>query len=350
LKTKCIAILVALIYANAATVFAGREAINIVGSSTVFPFAKVVAERFGRSTPFKSPTVESTGTGGGFKQFCKGVGIQHPDISNASRRIKRSELALCQKNGVKDIIEVLFGYDGIVLANSVVAPQINLSRRQIYLALAKKIPDPVDRRMLVKNPHVYWSDIDPEFPRIKILVYGPPTTSGTRDAYVELVMEGGCSEFPWLREMKTNKPGRFKRACHILREDGAFVEAGENDNLIVQKLIANPNAMGIFGFSFLDQNSDRVKASAIDGALPGFDSIADGSYPISRPLYFYVKKAHIGVVPGIEKYLSEFASEQTLGDEGYLADKGMVPLGVDIRKDIRLRIRNLQVVPSVNLQ
>ncbi len=335
MKFPLVASLWFFVFASPAAESAGRDVINIVGSSTVFPFAKVVAERFGKSTQYRSPTVESTGTGGGFKEFCRGLGIGHPDIVNASRRIKPSEFARCQRNGVKDIIEVLFGYDGIVLANSVVAPQIDLSRRQVYLALAKMVPDPAGREKLVKNPHGLWSDIDPQLPDTKILVFGPPTTSGTRDAYVELVMEGGCVKFEWLRAIKVKDPARYKRACHLLREDGAFVEAGENDNLIVQKLRANPRAMGIFGFSFLDQNSDKVKASAIDGSAPTFATIADGRYPISRPLYFYVKKAHVGVVPGIRAYLTEFTSERSLGDEGYLADKGMVPLGADMRNNLR---------------
>ena len=234
--------------------FAARDSISIVGSSTVFPFSKVVAERFGKSTSFKSPTVESTGTGGGFKEFCKGVGTLHPDISNASRRIKQSEFEMCQANGVKDIIEVLIGYDGIVLANSVKAKKVALTRKDIFLALAKDVPNPDGSATLVKNPYKTWKDVNASLPATKIEVLGPPSTSGTRDAFVELAMEGGCKKFDWIKALKKKDKPKYKEICHLIREDGHFIEAGENDNLIVQKLNANKNALGIFGFSFLDQN------------------------------------------------------------------------------------------------
>jgi phosphate transport system substrate-binding protein len=304
---------------------AGRDYISIVGSSTVYPFSTVVAEKFGK-TRGRTPKVESTGSGGGMKLFCAGVGVKHPDISNASRRIKQSEFEKCQKNGVTDIIEVKIGYDGIVMANSKRAKQLTMSRKDIYLALAKDIPDPSGSEKLVPNPHKTWKDVNKDFPATKIEVLGPPPTSGTRDAFVELAMEGGCKKFDWIKAMKQKDKNRYKSVCHTIREDGHFIEAGENDNLIVQKLEANPDAMGVFGFSFLDQNSDKVQGSIIDGKSPTFEAIADGSYPVSRPLYFYVKKAHIGVIPGIKEFLAEFTSDKAWGDEGYLTDKGLIPM------------------------
>lgn len=327
--------------------FAAKDSISIVGSSTVFPFSKVVAERYGKATSFKTPTVESTGTGGGFKEFCKGVEVATPDITNASRRIKQAELDQCKANGVTEIVEVLIGYDGIVLANSKEAKQFNLSRKQIFLALAKKVPDPKGGDALVDNPYVNWSDIDKSMPATKIRVLGPPPTSGTRDAFVELAMEGGCKSFDSIAALEKTDSNRYKEICHILREDGAFVEAGENDNLIVQKLGADPTALGIFGFSFLDQNSDKVQASKIDGEEPSFDSIADGIYPVSRPLYFYVKKAHVGVIPGIKEFLAEFTSERAWGEEGYLAEKGMIPLASAKRKQIGAAVKNLEILTKL---
>lgn len=300
-----------------------RDQLRIVGSSTVYPFATVVAEEFGRSTEFKTPIVESTGTGGGLKLFCAGVGVEHPDITNASRRIKASEVELCQKNGVTSITEVKVGYDGIVLANSKQAPHQNLSLRQVFLALAKQVPMP--NGDLVPNPHRTWKDVDPALPDVKIEVLGPPPTSGTRDAFNELALEGGCKSFPELAALKKTDKGRYKQTCHSVREDGAYVEAGENDNLIVQKLVANPNAFGVFGYSFLDQNADRIQGSTVDGVEPSFDNIASGAYPVSRSLYFYVKNAHVASIPGMQEYLAEFTSEKAFGEYGYLADKGLIP-------------------------
>ena len=301
-----------------------RDYISIVGSSTVYPFATVVAEQFGKTSSFKTPKIESTGSGGGLKLFCSGVGVEHPDITNASRRIKMSEVELCAKNGVSEIIEVKIGYDGIAFANSKKAPQMTISRKDIYLALAAEVPGP--NGTFVKNAAQTWADVNPSLPRTKIEVLGPPPTSGTRDAFVELVMEEGCGEFEAISALKKSDKARHKQLCQSVREDGTYVEAGENDNLIVQKLDANPNAFGIFGFSFLDQNTDKLQGSKVDGVEATFDNIADGSYPVSRPLFFYVKKAHIGVIPGIEEFLAEFTSEKAWGDEGYLADKGMIPM------------------------
>lgn len=304
---------------------AARNYLNIVGSSTVYPFSTVVAEQFGKTTQFKAPKVESTGTGGGFKLFCAGVGAKHPDIVNASRRIKPSEVAECAKNGAQDIVELKIGYDGIVLANSRRAPQLQLGLRQLWLALAKEVPDG-DSQQTKPNPYSTWKDVDPRLPAEKIEVLGPPPTSGTRDAFVELGLEGGCNAFEWIKALKTSDEKRHKALCQTVREDGAFIEAGENDNLIVQKLAANPAAFGIFGFSFLEQNSEKVQGSLIDGVAASVESISKGSYPLSRPLYVYVKKAHVGVVPGLAEYLAEFTSPRAWGPEGYLEDKGMIAL------------------------
>lgn len=323
------------------TSMAERDYISIVGSSTVYPFSTVVAERFGKSTRYRTPKVESTGSGGGFKLFCSGVGDTTPDITNASRAIKLSEIKLCSDNGVREIVEVMIGYDGIVLANSVKSPQMTLSRKDIYLALAKKVPSPKGGDTLVDNPYKTWKEINPAFPANKIEVLGPPPTSGTRDAFVELAMEGGCQAIPFLKAMKKKQPERFKAICHGMREDGAYVEAGENDNLIVQKLGANPKALGIFGFSFLEQNSDKVQGSTIDGQAPTFDAIAEGGYSVSRSLYFYVKKAHVGVIPGIKDYLAEFISERAMGEDGYLADKGMIPMQEEERAKVVANVQNL---------
>ncbi|MFX4220062.1 MAG: PstS family phosphate ABC transporter substrate-binding protein [Thalassobaculum sp.] len=312
-----------------------RDQIRIVGSSTVFPFATVVAENFGKTTGFKTPVIESTGSGGGLKLFCQGVGTEHPDFTNASRRIKKSEVELCASNGVTDVTEIKIGYDGIVLANSKAAETYNLSRQDIFMALAKEVP--VDGK-LVPNPYTKWSEINPSLPDTEIEVLGPPPTSGTRDAFVELVMREGAEQFPMLKEMGKKE---FRAVSDSMREDGRFVEAGENDNLIVQKLEANPAALGIFGFSFLDQNADKVHGSVIDGSAPSFDAIADGSYPVSRSLFFYMKNAHVGVIPGMKEYVAEFTSEKAAGQEGYLTDKGLIPLPADDLKSYRSAGENL---------
>ncbi|MBV1863517.1 MAG: substrate-binding domain-containing protein [Rhodobacteraceae bacterium] len=307
-----------------------RDQINIVGSSTVFPFSTTVAERFGKSTNFKTPVVESTGSGGGLKLFCAGVGEKFPDITNASRRIKSSEVERCATNGVKDIVEVMIGFDGIAFANSTQAAQMSLSLRDIFLALAKNVPNGDGTTQ--PNPYSTWNQVNPELPEVKIEVLGPPPTSGTRDAFAELAMEGGCKSFDWIKALKKSDKPAYKSLCHTLREDGAYIEAGENDNLIVQKLQANSAAFGIFGYSFLEQNSDVVQGSTVNGVAPEFEEIAGGNYPIARSLYFYVKKAHIGMIPGIQEFLGEFTAEDTWGDEGYLADKGLIPLSTSERK------------------
>jgi len=363
----------AIVGAATTTQAAGRDNISIVGSSTVYPFATVVAERFGRSTDFKTPKIESTGSGGGLKLFCKGVGANTPDITNASRRIKKSEYDDCQGNGVTEIVEVLIGYDGIALANSREAPQLKLSMKDVYLALAKDIPGPDGK--LIPNPNKTWKDVDPILPATTIEVLGPPPTSGTRDAFAELAMGGGAKMIPQLKALKElgadqadqikaamaglglpaglyqalqEQKGRapkgedvFETLAYAVREDGAYIEAGENDNLIVQKLEANPDAVGIFGFSFLEENGDKVQGSIVDGVIPNFDTIASGDYPVSRPLFFYIKKAHVGKIPGIQEYAEEFTSARAMGEDGYLPEKGLIPLEDDELKKVQATVKAL---------
>jgi phosphate transport system substrate-binding protein len=317
-----------------------RDTVEVVGSSTVYPFATVVAERYGRATGKPTPKIESTGSGGGLKLFCSGVGVSFPDITNSSRRIKLSEFDKCASNGVNEVIEIKVGYDGIVLANSVKADVLNIERKDIFLALAKMVPGNSDGE-LIENPYKTWQDVNPVLPNTKIEVLGPPPTSGTRDAFAELAMEGGCEKVSWIAAMKKKDKNQYKAICHSIREDGAYIEAGENDNLIVQKLNANPDAFGVFGFSFLEQNADKVQGSLIEGVVPTFDTIADKSYPVSRPLYFYVKQAHVDVVPGIAGYLKEFTSEKAFGEEGYLTDKGMIPMSAEMRQQTRNTAKSL---------
>jgi len=310
-----------------APVAEGRDQIKIVGSSTVYPFAATVAENFGRTTAFKTPVVESTGSGGGLKLFCAGVGKNHPDITNASRRIKASEVENCAKNDINDIVEAKVGYDGIVFANSRKSDRIDLTLQDVFLALAKDVPD--GNGGTQPNPYKTWNEVNSALPNLKIEVMGPPPTSGTRDAFVELAMEGGCKSFPWIKELKNTNKTAYKSLCHTIREDEAFVEAGENDNLIVQKLNANPDAFGVFGFSFLEQNADIVQGNLINGKAPTFENISSGDYPVSRSLYFYVKKDNIGKVSGITEYLAEFMSPRASGQDGYLADKGLIPMNAE---------------------
>lgn len=332
LLTTAVAILITTLPALA------RNQINIVGSSTVFPFSTTVAERFGKSTEFKTPVVESTGSGGGMKLFCSGVGENTPDITNASRRIKSSEAEKCAANGVTPI-EAKIGFDGIVLANSRTSGRMEITRKQIFLALAKNIPNAGGE--IVPNPYSMWSEIDSSLPAVKIEVLGPPPTSGTRDAFAELALEGGCKQIDFIKAMKKVDKSAYKALCHTIREDGAYIEAGENDNLIVQKLQANPAAFGVFGYSFLDQNSDTMQGSIVGGIKPEFEEIASGNYPIARSLYFYVKKEHIDLVPGITEFMKEFTEDDTWGEDGYLVDKGLIPMSENSRKEWAKKINGL---------
>jgi len=334
----CAAIAATISNANAA----GRDTISIVGSSTVYPFATVVAETYGKKTGENTPKIESTGSGGGMKLFCSGDGIDTPDITNASRRMKKSEFDQCHQNGVTNITEALIGFDGIVIANSNAAAQLELTRKDIFLALAKDVPASDGSETLVPNPNTTWKDINASLPAIRIEVLGPPPTSGTRDAFAELALEGGCKKIEWIKAMKKKDKPRYKAICHSVREDGAYIEAGENDNLIVQKLIKNADALGVFGFSFLEENADKIQGSLIDGMIPEFESIASGEYPVSRPLYFYIKNSHVGKVPGILEFATEFMSEDASGEEGYLLDRGLIPLSPEKHENMEKRVTGLE--------
>lgn len=323
----------ALMAAAMAGAAQARDQVQVVGSSTVFPFATAVAEEVGKQGGGKTPIVESTGTGGGFKLFCSGGGDSTPDVANASRAIKSSEKEQCASNKAGDIIEVKIGYDGIVLANSRSAPRLSLTVKEIYLALAKEIP--TEDGKTIPNPYKTWKDINASLPDTKIEVMGPPPTSGTRDALVELALEAGCKTFPWVKALADDYKASFTKICHTIREDGSYIDAGENDNLIIQKLAANPAAVGIFGYSFLDQNSDKVQGSLIGDVEPSFDNIANGSYKISRPLFIYVKAPHLESVPGLKPFLAEFISEKAWGPDGYLSEKGLIPLPDEERAKVR---------------
>ena len=320
------ALFASALFGSAAMAQSSRDYISIVGSSTVYPFTTTVAEQFGKAGKFKTPKVEQTGTGGGIKLFCGGVGVQFPDIANASRAIKPAEADSCSKAGVKDFVEIRIGYDGIVVASSSKGKPYKLTRKDIYLALAKQIPDPANPTTLIANPNKTWNQVNSSLPADKIEVLGPPPTSGTRDAFAELVLEAGCTTYPWLKSLKDVDEARYKRVCQGIREDGAYIEAGENDNLIVQKLEANPKALGIFGYSFLEENISQLQGATVDGVAPTFDNIAISKYPVSRPLFIYVKKAHLGVIPGLREFITEYVSDRAMGGEGYLADKGLVPM------------------------
>jgi len=318
-----------------------REYMYIVGSSTVYPFAKAVADKLATSSLAQPPKIRSTGSGLGFQLFCAGTGPEHPDITNASRRIKKSEFDQCRSNGVMNIVEVKIGYDGIVVAQSKNSPPLQLTRNDIFRALARTIPSPDDEEKLIPNPCKTWKDVNPALPDRKIEVYGPPTTSGTRDAFAELAMESGCESFAVIIGMKKKDKKKYKEICCTLREDGAYIEAGENDNLIVQRLEANPDAVGIFGFSFLDQNSDKIQGALVEGINPSYGSIESETYPLSRSLFFYVKKNRIGTIPGIEEYLTEFTSENAWGPGGYLVSGGLVSLPGEEREKSRSLSRSL---------
>lgn len=319
-------------FANMAT---ARE-VKIVGSSTVFPYTQAVAEEFARSGG-KAPTVESTGTGGGMKIFCAGVGEAHPDITGASRAMTASEKELCDKNGVTDVTEVLLGYDGLSIANSRKGPKFNLTKSQIFQALASEIPQ---GGKFVANPHKKWSDIDKSLPDIAILAYGPPPTSGTRDAFVELAMHEGCAELDYFKAQKKDLDKKayqklIKEKCSAMRTDGPFIEAGENDNLIVQRLDADPNAVGIFGYSFLFENQDKLQAVTVAGVEPSMETIASGDYGISRPLYLYIKNAHRKVVDGMEDFIKACVSDAAMGEGGYLSERGLVVLPAEKLKEVQ---------------
>jgi phosphate transport system substrate-binding protein len=319
-----------------------RDQIKVVGSSTVFPYTQAVAEDFSKKSGQKSPVVESTGTGGGMKIFCQGVGEANPDITGASRAMKKSEFELCTKNGVTDITEIQIGYDGLSVAQSKKGNPLDLTKAQLFLALASEVPD---GDKLVPNPNKKWSQVDKSLPDVAITVYGPPPTSGTRDAFVELAMHEGCKALDYFKKMKdTMEKKDFEKLitdkCTPMRQDGPFIEAGENDNLIVQRIEADPNALGIFGYSFLYENQDKLQGVKIAGTSPSFETIADHSYGLSRPLFIYIKNAHRKVVPGMDEFLTEYTSDEAMGPDGYLHERGLVVLSPDILKEMQERAKS----------
>lgn len=329
-------IVAALVAVFAVTSVAEAREIRIVGSSTVYPFTTIVGESFAAEGN-TAPVIESTGTGGGMKLFCAGVGESHPDFTNASRAIKSSEVEKCKANGITPL-EMKVGYDGIVFANSKEGASFEVTPLELYLALAKDIPQADGT--LKENTYTNWNEINPNFPNQKIEVLGPPPSSGTRDAWVELVMEKGCKTFDWVKALKKQDKKKYKGICHGIREDGAFVEAGENDNLIIQKLANNPDAFGIFGYSFLDQNTDVIKGTVIGGVAPTFESIADGSYPASRGLYVYAKKEHMGKIEGMIEFMELYLSDDMAGADGSLGDAGLIPLPQKELDTVRQNVLN----------
>ncbi len=347
--SKYAAVAVIALFGASSTGAFAQDQIRVVGSSTVFPFATAAAEEFGNTTNFKTPIIESTGTGGGMKLFCAGLGSSHPDIANASRRIKQSELDLCHKNGVDEVVEVKIGFDGIVLAASKNAEPMQFSLRDLYLALAAQVPAPNTEGGLgnmVPNPYKTWNQVNPNLPSLEIQVLGPPPTSGTRDAFNELAIEGGCKTFTGMKALKKSDKRTYKAYCRGIREDGVFIEAGENDNLIVQKIQANEQVIGIFGFSFLEQNADVIQAYPVSKSgktaqEPTFDAISDGAYPISRSLFIYGKKAHVGIVPGLQEFMAEMIGDNAAGDLGYLTDRGLIPLPDSERATFQSDVQNL---------
>ncbi len=321
-----------------------RDQLKVVGSSTVFPYSQAVAEEFGKKTGNKAPVVESTGTGGGMKIFCQGVGEANPDITGASRGMKKSEWELCTKNGVTDITEIQIGYDGLSIAQSKAGKPVDLTKEQLFLALASEVPD---GDKLVPNPYKKWSDVNKSLPDAPITVYGPPPTSGTRDAFVELAMHEGCKSLEYFKRKKgeLDKDGfdkLIKEKCTPMRQDGPFIEAGENDNLIVQRIEADPDALGVFGYSFLYENQDKIQGVKIGGVQPTFETIADRSYGLSRPLFIYIKNAHRKVIPGMNEFVAEYTSSETMGPDGYLHERGLVVLSDDALKEMQDRANNAE--------
>ncbi|WP_374332933.1 PstS family phosphate ABC transporter substrate-binding protein [Aestuariivirga sp.] len=345
---KRILLTASLVALTTVPALAARDQIRIVGSSTVYPFTTAVAEQFGKSTGMKTPVVESTGTGGGMKLFCAGAGEDTPDFTNASRTIKKAEFDDCVKNGVTEIVELEVGFDGLSVAQSKDATPIALTKEQLFKALAKNIPDASGK--LIPNPNKTWKDVDASLPDVKIEVLGPPPTSGTRDSFAELALEAGALKNPAMADLKKADAKAFEAVWKSIREDGAYVEAGENDNLIVQKLVANPTALGIFGFSFVEQNANAIKDIPIDGVEAKYETIADGTYKMSRPLFIYVKKQHIGQVPGMAEFIAEYVSDKALGEDGYLADKGLVTLPGEQADKTRAVAKDLTVLKAEDVK
>lgn len=321
-----------------------RDSLSLAGSSTVLPFARIIAEQLGKNPNFKTPVVESGGSSVGKKGVCDGVGTKFIDIGNASSRMKTKELAYCEKNGVK-LTEIKVGYDGIVVANSKKGKVLNISKADLGKALTAKVA--INGKM-VDNPYKKWSEINPSLPNVEIRVYGPPTTSGTRASYAEMVNEKGYCKKDDEAKAALKAAGMKAKKCRAMRTDGAFIEAGEQDNLIVQKLNEDITAYGIFGFSYLDQNSDTLQGAVISKTAPTFENIASNNYSVSRALYYYVKHQHIGVVPGIKEYMAEWTKHW--GDEGALSDAGMIPMPKSERAKYKSAMTNLPVLTAADLK
>ena len=316
------------------------EKIKIVGSSTVYPFTSTVAEQFGAITQYPTPIVESTGTGGGFQAFCQGIGPSTASFTGASRPIKPSELELCRKNGVTELAEIEIGFDGIVLANAKGSPLLDISEEEIYRALADELPDGNGGWM--KNPNETWNDVASHLPDMPILVSGPPPTSGTRDAFVELALEDGAAAVPELAALKESDPDLFESRAHTIRTDGAWIDSGENDSAIVQTLTRNPDSIGVLGYSFLEENLDRLQGAIVNGVPPEFDRIASGEYDIARSMFVYVKNQNVPLVPGMLDFISEQTQEDAWGPTGYLIEKGLIPLSEAKRNAERERALALE--------
>lgn len=351
-----------------------RDSIRIVGSSTVFPFTTAASENFGSTSGFRTPVVESTGTGGGMNLFCAGVGLRHPDITGASRRMLPSEFELCRRNGVREITEIPIGYDGIVITRAAGTPSIDFERRELYLALAATIPMPVDGtgapvfsaagqllpgrdfndvaayscEVFIPNPHRRWSDISNDLPSDRIEVIGPPPTSGTRDSWIELAIQPGARQIECLDALRGSDRNRFEEISSRLREDGPWIDGGENDNVIVQTVANSGTAFGVFGYSYLEQNMDRLSAATIEGVEPEYDAISEGIYPVARSMYVYVKNQHVAAVPGIVEWVEELTSEDASGPFGYLADRGLVALPESQRASVRERSRALTPLTGID--
>ncbi|HID37006.1 MAG TPA: PstS family phosphate ABC transporter substrate-binding protein [Ghiorsea sp.] len=324
--------------------FAGNAAqaenVHIVGSSTVYPFASYVAEELGATTRFKTPIIESTGSGGGMKLFCAGHDSNTPDITNASRRMKPSEFKLCAKNGVRNITEVVIGFDGIAIAQSKTNKPINLTRKHILLAVAAEVPNKAGTK-LIPNPYKYWNEIDASLPHRPIIFYGPPTSSGTRDAFHDLVMKALTKKMDIYTKLYKADPVKNKKykKYKTIRTDGIYVPSGENDNLIVQKLTKDKNAFGIFGYSFLEENSGRVSAATVEGVAPEPKAISSGKYPISRSLFFYIKNDHLKRVKGMQEYINMFVDEDMIGEDGNLTEIGLIALPESQRDEVRHNVK-----------
>ncbi|MDD3008664.1 MAG: substrate-binding domain-containing protein [Arcobacter sp.] len=334
-----------------ATTLSARDQIKIVGSSTVYPFSSSVAEEFGATTKFPTPVVESTGTGGGMKLFCAGIDLNTPDITNASRRMKDKELQMCLDNGVTDITEALIGFDGIAIAQSAKVAGFNVTKAQLALAVAEEVPSK-DGKSLIKNPYKKWSDIDATLPDREIVVYGPPKSSGTRDSFEELVMQHVFEKMPVYTDLfkADEKANKKYKAYSVIRTDGVYVESGENDNLIVQKLTKNNAALGIFGYSFLEENKDKVVGITVDNIAPTAETISSGKYPVARSMYFYIKNQHASEVPALKEYTNLFMSEKMIGTDGILTELGLVTLTDDVRAAARTKVMNSEKLTAEQLK